>query len=171
VVLSGAPGPNQLTPAQVLSKVNAAVRANLKKVNEDHYMTITGLQLEGSSVRYAGLHQDILVYRAASGAVERVETRGMWIGPVDDIAPLLRDDTLELANGDIVLLFTDGITEAMIGGRRLGTDGLASAFHKLAANGCDSGGIVRGIMQNMAGVAAEDDVTMMAVRYLPGQAA
>jgi predicted ATPase/serine phosphatase RsbU (regulator of sigma subunit) len=167
VVLSGA---NQLTPAQVLSKVNAAVRGNLQKVNEDHYMTITGLQLEGSSVRYSGLHQDILVYRAAAGTVERVETRGMWIGPVDDIAPLLRDDTLELANGDIVLLFTDGITEAMIGGRRLGTDGLASAFHKLAANGCDSGGIVRGIMQNMEG-AAEDDVTMMAVRYLPRQVA
>jgi len=37
----------------------------------------------------------------------------MWIGPVDDIAPLLRDDTLELQSGDIVLLFTDGITEAM----------------------------------------------------------
>jgi serine phosphatase RsbU (regulator of sigma subunit) len=93
----------------------------------------------------------------------------MWIGPIDDIGPLLRDDTLELCSGDIVLLFTDGITEAMIQGKRLGTDGLASVFNKLAADGCDNGRILKGIMQNMEG-AAEDDVTMMAVRYLPAQA-
>ena len=125
VVLSGAEGTAKLTPAQVLRKVNTAVRGNLQKVSEDHYMTITGLQLQGSSVRYSGLHQDILIYRAGSKSVERVETRGMWIGPVDDIGPLLRDDTLELTSGDILLLFTDGITEAMVGGKRFGTDGLA----------------------------------------------
>ena len=95
----------------------------------------------------------------------------MWIGPVDDIAPLLRDDTLELTSGDIVLLFTDGITEAMVGGKRFGTDGLAAAFSQLAANGHDSDGILKGIMQNMEGSAPQDDVTMMAVRYLPRQAA
>jgi len=171
VVLSAAEGAAPLTPAQVLSKVNTAVRSNLQKVSEDHYMTITGLQLEGSSVRYSGLHQDILIYRAGSRAVERVETRGMWIGPVDDIRPLLRDDTLELGSGDIVLLFTDGITEAMVGGKRFGTDGLAAAFSELAAGGHDSGSILKGIMKTVEGSAPQDDVTMMAVRYMPRQAA
>jgi histidine kinase len=171
VVLSAAEGAAKLTPAQVLAKVNAAVRSNLQKVSEDHYMTITGLQLEGSSVRYSGLHQDILIYRAKAGAVERVETRGMWIGPVDDIRPLLRDDTLELASGDIVLLFTDGITEAMVGGKRFGTDGLAAAFNALATTGHDSGGILKGLMKNVEGTVPQDDVTMMAVRYMPRQAA
>src|SRR4029453_17028698 len=130
-----------------------------------------GLQLQGSSIRYSGLHQDILIYRAGSKSVERVETRGMWVGPVDDIGPLLRDDTLELASGDIVLLFTDGITEAMVGGKRFGTDGLAAAFSKLAASGTDSGSILKGIMRNVEGAAQQDDVTMMAVRYVPQQAA
>src|SRR4029077_2497263 len=115
VVLGASAEAAPLTPAQVLSKVNNAVRSNLQKVDQDHYMTITGLQLEGGSVRYSGLHQDILIYRASSRAVERVETRGMWIGRVEDIAPLLSDDTLQLTSGDIVLLFTDGITEAMVG--------------------------------------------------------
>jgi sigma-B regulation protein RsbU (phosphoserine phosphatase) len=95
----------------------------------------------------------------------------MWIGPVDDIGPLLRDDTLELTSGDIVLLYTDGITEAMVGGKRFGTDGLATAFSQLAANGHDSSGILNGIMRNVEGVAQPDDVTMMAVRYLPRNAA
>jgi len=95
----------------------------------------------------------------------------MWIGPVDDIRPLLCDDTLELTGGDIVLLYTDGITEAMVGGRRFGTDGLAAAFSALAATGRDIGSILKGLMQNVEGVAQPDDVTMMAVRYLPRQAA
>jgi len=171
VVLSGTDATSKLTPAQVLSRVNTAVRGNLQKVSEDHYMTITGLQLQGSSIRYSGLHQDILIYRVGSKSVERVETRGMWIGPVDDIGPLLRDDTLELSSGDIVLLFTDGITEAMVRGKRFGTDGLAAAFSDLAAQGHDSGNILKGLMQNLEGVAQEDDVTMMAVRYVPQRAA
>jgi len=163
-------GGARLTPAQVLSRVNAAVRSNLKKVDQDHYMTITGLQLEGGSVRYSGLHQDILVYRAASRSVERVPTYGMWIGPIEDIGPLLRDDTMELAKGDTLLLFTDGITEAMVQGRRLGTCGLASMFGELASEGHESGDILKGIIQKV-GQTATDDVTMMAVRYLPPQAA
>jgi predicted ATPase/serine phosphatase RsbU (regulator of sigma subunit) len=166
VVLGGGAEADRLTPAQVLSKVNNAVRGNLQKVDQDHYMTITGLQLEGRSVRYSGLHQDILVYRASARAVERVATHGMWIGPVDDIAPMLRDETLELSEGDIVLLFTDGITEAVVSGQRLGTEGLASIFSKLAADGHDNGSILRGIMQTMPAT-PQDDVTMMAVRYLP----
>ncbi len=170
VVLGGGADRARLTPAQVLSRVNAAVRGNLKKVDQDHYMTITGLQLEGGSVRYSGLHQDILVYRAASRSVERVPTHGMWIGPIEDIAPLLRDDTIELAKGDTLLLFTDGITEAMVQGKRLGTCGLASVFGRLAAAGHESGDILKGIMQTMEATAT-DDVTMMAVRYLPQQAA
>jgi predicted ATPase/serine phosphatase RsbU (regulator of sigma subunit) len=170
VVLGNGTERGKLTPAQVLSRVNAAVRSNLKKVDQDHYMTITGLQLEGGSVRYSGLHQDILIYRAASHAVERIATHGMWIGPIDDIGPLLRDDTLQLASGDTMLLYTDGITEAMIKGRRLGTDGLASVFGKLASDGCQSGDILKGIMQTMDGTAS-DDVTMMAVRYVPERAA
>jgi predicted ATPase/serine phosphatase RsbU (regulator of sigma subunit)/tRNA A-37 threonylcarbamoyl transferase component Bud32 len=171
VVLGANGSASTLTPSQVLAKANAAVRGNMHKVNEDHYMTITGLQLQGGSIRYAGLHQDILIYRASSGTVERVETRGMWIGPVDDIGPLLRDETLELRTGDVVLLFTDGITEAMVGGRRFGTDGLVAAFARLAANGQTSEAILEGIMRNVEGTAQEDDVTMMAVRYMPREAA
>jgi hypothetical protein len=59
----------------------------------------------------------------------------------------------------------------MVGGKRFGTDGLAAAFSDLAAKGHDSGSILKGIMQNVEGAAQPDDVTMMAVRYLPRQAA
>jgi hypothetical protein len=46
-------------------------------------MTITALCLDGDTVRYAGLHQDILTYRAQSGAVEVIETEGVWLGVLE----------------------------------------------------------------------------------------
>jgi serine phosphatase RsbU (regulator of sigma subunit) len=170
VVLSDDATAKELTPARVLTRVNAALRANMRKVGEDQYMTITGLQLNGNSVRYSGLHQDILVYRAQARRVERVETTGMWIGLMDDISSLMSDETLELASGDIVLLFTDGLTEAVIGEDRLGTDGLAATFERVAAAGADNALILKALMGTLT-EPANDDVTLMAVRYRPSQAA
>ena len=134
VVLSGGEGAAKLTPAQVLSRVNAAVRGNLQKVSEDHYMTITGLQLQGSSVRYSGLHQDILIYRASSrvGGARR-DARDVDRAGRRHRARCCATTRWSSSSGDIVLLFTDGITEAMVGGKRFGTDGLAAAFSELAA--------------------------------------
>ena len=71
VVLSGGEGAATLTPAQVLSRVNAAVRSNLRKVDEDHYMTITGLQLQGGSgplLRATPGHPDLPRELARRGA-------------------------------------------------------------------------------------------------------
>ena len=43
---------------------------------------------------------------------ESVSIPGTWLGITDDIKDNLRDCTIKIGLGDIVLLFTDGITEA-----------------------------------------------------------
>lgn len=164
-VVTSNPG---LTPSQMLSRVNAAVRKNLQKVHSGHYMTLTALQLEGPLVRYAGLHQDILIHRAASGVVERVPTLGVWIGLVDDISDLLEDSVLTMNPEDVMLLFTDGIAEMPLDGqRRLGTDGVANAFGRLVAEGKDVQSIVQGMLSLAEGHTVDDDISVMAVRYAP----
>jgi PAS domain S-box-containing protein len=61
-------------------------------------------------LRFAnGGHMSPLLLRA-DGQVERVETgRGPLVGGVAGL--VFREDTLELAPGDLVLLYTDGVTE------------------------------------------------------------
>ena len=148
--------------------VNAAVRNNLRLIGSDQYMTLTALQLQGNRVRYAGLHQDILVYRAGARKVERVATRGVWIRLADSVDTLLEDDTLELASGDVLLLYSDGMTERVLGPRRLGTDGLAASFLNVANQTADVSAIVKAVMGEFESFPADDDVTVMAVRYAPG---
>lgn len=157
-----------LSPARVLARVNGAVHENLQRVSADQYMTITALELGQGRVRYSGLHQDILVYRVASDTVERYETRGMWLGITEDITPLMHDDQIDLAPGDTMLLFSDGISEYFVEGKQmLGVEGLAKRFHALAAQKLAPAAIVRGLLGPFGAKSAADDMTAVVVRYAP----
>jgi serine phosphatase RsbU (regulator of sigma subunit) len=115
-----------LDPARLLAAVNRALTGNIRRLGESRYMTLTVLEIrEDGRFRFAGLHQDILIYRAAERTVEEIETRGIWIGILDEISEMAPMDRFRLEPGDALLLFTDGVTEArdakggMFGNRRL----------------------------------------------------
>jgi len=168
IIQSAADHASRLTPRQLLSRVNAAVRDNLQRIDAQQYMTIMALRLEGQSASYSGLHQDILVYRAQSKAVERIETRGVWIGVLDEISDLLEDDRFEMADGDLLLLYTDGVTEFRAGGHMLGTEGLAAILEELARGCSVPTGVVKGIIDRVCITPLNDDVTVLAARYARG---
>ena len=92
-----------ITPSDILRLVNRAIRGNLTKIGRDQYMTIHAMRLRGDRLMHAGLHQDLLIYRAATNSVEVVETDGVWLGVVDDAGPLLRNFELQLNPGDALL--------------------------------------------------------------------
>ncbi len=166
-VLSSTPKSADLTPTTMLTLVNKAVGENLKRVGDGQYMTLTALRLEGNRLRFAGLHQDILVYRKERQAVERIETQGTWIGLVDDITGLLEDATVDLDPGDIVLMFTDGVTELRVGEHMLDTSGLVERFEQVAKSGRTSEAIVRSLLGPLQHQANDDDLTLVALRYNP----
>ena len=165
----------QISPADLLVSINGAITKNIQKLEDDKYMTISVLALrENGRVEYAGLHQDILVYRSQTGVVESIETKGIWLGVVDDIKGLLPVQHLFLDIGDVLLLYTDGITEAARkeegndAGRpskdRFGDERLFSVFKTLAA-GC-SGAIRDGVRDALNGYALTDDITMLIAKRL-----
>ena len=63
-------------------------------------------------LHFSGLHQDILIYRENENRVELIKTDGFWIGILYDIFDMLKDNSLILNINDVMLLYTDGITEA-----------------------------------------------------------
>jgi serine phosphatase RsbU (regulator of sigma subunit) len=171
VLLSAGEHAHEITPKQLLSRVNAAVRSNIQKINTDQYMTIMALRLEKSSVVFAGLHQDVLVYRKRTNTVERIETRGIWLGLVDDISEMLDDDRFEMSEGDTILLYTDGVTELTTNSQLLGTEGLAAMLQELADGSALPDVIVDGVTKRVCGGPLKDDVTVLAARYEPAKAA
>ena len=167
-------GTSNLKPAALLSRVNQVITENIRKFDEDNYMTITAMAcLNNGRFFFSGLHQDIMIYRAASKKVELVETHGMWLGILDDVAEVLDDDVLVLGTGDVILIYTDGITEAtlkptindvlsdddMFGARRL-----KDAFQKLGRNA--PGDIINGILNELEDYDYDDDITLLVLRRL-----
>jgi sigma-B regulation protein RsbU (phosphoserine phosphatase) len=70
------------------------------------------LNLEGGDLQFASAgHNPPLLYRAATGRCEHLEASGVAMGLFKDAA--YAEETVTLADGDILVLYTDGITEAI----------------------------------------------------------
>lgn len=158
----------QTSPARILSQVNRAIHDNLGRIGQNQYMTINAIQLRGGEGLQAGLHLDLLIYRAASGEVESIETQGVWLGVVDDASPMLQDSALSVAPGDYLLACTDGLLETRTSPEPLGEGRLKAAFGALAAEGRSPDEIVQsllGVVQGaMGGAELRDDVTLLVAR-------
>ncbi len=103
----------QALPSQVLDQLNQVLKENMARLGSDRYLTLSALRIEDSAFTFAGKHQDILIYRKATGGVETIPTEGAWIGAIDRPLPFLTDRIATLQHGDTMVLFTDGVTEAM----------------------------------------------------------
>jgi phosphoserine phosphatase RsbU/P len=115
-------------------------------------------------VLFAGAHEDILVCRA-DGPCQRVGTIGTWLGIVEDLT-LMPDLELQLHPGDVMLLHSDGVTQAMNGaGEQFGMNRLCAAFERLRTEPVTD--IVAGLFAEVEAWTAvqHDDVTVLVVRY------
>jgi serine phosphatase RsbU (regulator of sigma subunit) len=155
------------TPSEVVVAVNSAIRSNLQKIGKDQYMTFNALRLTGGRVCHAGLHQDILVYRASAGNVEIIETSGAWLGVVDDIQPLSNDLFFDLNEGDALLLFTDGLIEMRETHPEFDQKRLAASFAELASANRSAAEIVDAILENASGD-LRDDISLVVARRRGG---
>jgi serine phosphatase RsbU (regulator of sigma subunit) len=154
-------------PSAVLASVNSVIRENVARLGSDHYMTMTLLRLAGPKVTAAGKHQDLLVYRAGRNQTEAIPSTGTWIGIVEDIAEYLDDFTFELGPGDVLLLFTDGITEAMNrAGEMYGQERLALSLDRYAHLPVDR--ILERVMEDVGEFRIEqkDDMTLVVIKRI-----
>jgi serine phosphatase RsbU (regulator of sigma subunit) len=117
----------EASPRGLLMSVNRVVYENVnRRLRRHRHMTMSLIRYyaEGRMV-IAGAHLDVIVVRAATGRAEEIPTSGTWLGLVEDIASVTSETTLDLADGDTVVVYTDGVTEAedergeMFGGDRL----------------------------------------------------
>lgn len=155
------------SPDVILEYVNRVIHKNIEKLGEEKYMTITVFScIENGKMYFSGLHQDIMIYRSEKKEVELVETEGMWIGLMDEIGDLLQVDDLTLNPGDVMLLFTDGIPEAVDKQEEMFSDEKLMALLKDLGH-LTPEEIKDGILKALKGYTCEDDVTMLILKRDP----
>jgi len=98
---------------RMMSVVNKVLHENIQRSALDHSATLSLLELAGTELRVTGQHEEVIIVRR-DGAIERVSTMGLGfpIGIMPDIQPLVAVSTLRFDPGDVLILYTDGVTEA-----------------------------------------------------------
>src|SRR5690606_6645558 len=86
---------------------------NIERTETDKHLSLSFLDYQDSRITVSGQHEEVLVLRKG-GEVERIDTidLGFPIGLESDIAPFVQTRELPFVSGDIIVLHTDGVTEA-----------------------------------------------------------
>jgi sigma-B regulation protein RsbU (phosphoserine phosphatase) len=120
------------------------------------------------TLRYVNAGHNYPYLIRADGAVERLESGGMILGILPTGAPYL-EATLELRKGDLLVLFTDGISEAMDKeGKEYGEDRLEVLVRDLRTRTAAEvmTRIHDDILRHTRGAPQSDDITMMVLRVV-----
>lgn len=101
------------SPLPILRSLNVML---CRDIPRGMFMTLNILLWDAATrrLKYAAAgHEHLVIYRAATGAVEKIKAGGVAGGVLKQASAMYKEETLQLAPGDQVLLYTDGVTEAM----------------------------------------------------------
>jgi serine phosphatase RsbU (regulator of sigma subunit) len=157
------------SPAVGLQRANEWI---LKDSTSGMFVTVfyAVLDLESHQLTYVNCgHNPPLLLRHGTSDVEWLSTRGIALGMMEGIA--LEERTLALGSLDLLLLYTDGITEAMNGAEEFFGAGrlLASAANAMADLAQASteeavAAILRSLAEFVGDAPPADDITLMALQ-------
>jgi sigma-B regulation protein RsbU (phosphoserine phosphatase) len=125
--------------------------------------TITAVTVTGRQARIISAgHPLPLLLR--DGRAAAVGSHGLLLGAVEDVRVVA--DTIELADGDRLLLYTDGVTDTVGAHDRFGEERLLDALGDLAGHG-DRDDLAAGLLAALDAFAdgeQADDIALVALR-------
>ena len=163
--------PKNASPADVLRQVNRQLFPDMK---EDMFISMAYIILDGAagavSLARAG-HDAPMLYTSKDRKVTKINPPGMALG-VDSgsvFDRLTRNFTVNLAPDDCLVLYTDGVTEALDqNGMEFGVEKMIQAIQASAPEGAPA--IVKRLtddLRNFSGAQPQnDDITMIVIRKL-----
>jgi serine phosphatase RsbU (regulator of sigma subunit) len=122
-------------PLDIVVELNRVLYDNIRRrMAGDDHATFTILRYTADGhVTFAGAHEELIVWRAHTSRCEQIETPGPWLGVRASIEHVTPETELQLEPGDVLVLYSDGITEARDPARvQFGIDRLIAEIEALA---------------------------------------
>ena len=155
------------SPGKVLAALNRTLCDNIRdRMARDEHVTLTILRYDADgSLTFAGAHEDLLLCRARTGRAELIRSPGTWLGILPGAIDPAQVGHLHLEEDDLLVLYTDGITEAMNEEDAMyGVERLASAIEAVRRETVHH--IRDHVLAEVARWAArvDDDITLVVIR-------
>lgn len=147
-----------------------ATRLMMPNLNPGEFMTLIYLDWDSKTktMTYTSAgHEHIVVYRAAAHKCEIIMSGGIAIGMYEEITDFVEEKQLQLEEGDVIVLYTDGITEALNArGHMYGLDALSKVVDANATQDADTlkDIIYDNIKDFIGDTPQHDDITMVVAK-------
>lgn len=159
-----------VSPVEFNQKANLALSECLERSS---FITATYFDIEAESrtIRFSRAgHCPSLIFCKESGSVEYLQCEGMGLGILRNSTydNYVHGSTIQYQEGDTLLLYTDGITEAKNpDGEQFGSDRLKESFtaHRLKTPNQIKEGIKNDLSEFIGRVSIDDDYTLVIVRF------
>ncbi|MGD1920881.1 MAG: SpoIIE family protein phosphatase, partial [Pleurocapsa sp.] len=104
---------NETDPKKFFEVLNRTIYKNVQRMDSDKNLSLCLVDYRDGVLSLSGQHEEMLVVRSG-GIIERVDTidLGFPIGLEETIEDFVFQAHIDLNEGDVVILYTDGITEA-----------------------------------------------------------
>ncbi|MEG3959680.1 SpoIIE family protein phosphatase [Microcoleus sp. herbarium2] len=104
---------NEPEQVKILSAINSVIYDRLQRLKFDKNASLALLDYQQGMLKLSGQQEEIIVVRC-NGCVEWFDTidLGFQLGLDAQIAEFFVETSVQLYSGDVVVLYTDGITEA-----------------------------------------------------------
>ncbi len=164
---------NQHSPARILQHLNHVMYSDLENSNRFVTLFYSEYDPKTAVLSYSNAaHNPPLLWQAKTQSIHRLDTSsGMLIGL--DIDSQYDENSVQLQDGDTVLYFTDGFTDAASPrGDRFGEDNIERLFRNACGYGYSPQEILDHLfeqVQAFAGLARqrEDDMTLVVLQAQP----
>ncbi|WP_437592781.1 SpoIIE family protein phosphatase [Sorangium sp. So ce1000] len=157
-----------VSPAKIVTALNKAIYKNVRdRLERDEHATLLLLRYERNGrVTFAGAHDDLIVCSARTRRCTCIPSSGVWIGALPEIGALTRDAEFFLADGDVLVLYSDGVTEARNAHHeQFGLERLCAVIEAVQT---EPVGVIRDrILEEVEGwcPSPDDDITIVVARY------
>lgn len=104
---------NETDPKKFFEVLNRTIYKNVQRMDSDKNLSLCLIDYHDGVLSLSGQHEEMLVVRSG-GEIERIDTidLGFPIGLEETIKDFVFQAQVCLNTGDVVVLYTDGITEA-----------------------------------------------------------
>ncbi|ASP35454.1 SpoIIE family protein phosphatase [Labrenzia sp. VG12] len=156
-------------PIAFLDVLNRAVYKNITRTKSDKHLTLAFVDYEDGNVTLSGQHEEVLIIRA-NGDTERIDTMdlGFPVGLEADISPFVATMDLAFGPDDVLVLHTDGITEAENNkGEMYGLDRLSQSAHdnrEKSAKGIAEA-VINDVKFHIGDYKVFDDITLVVLKH------
>ena len=155
-------------PVRFLDILNRTIYGNVQRMSSDKNLTLSLIDYEQGKLILSGQHEEMILVRK-NGTLERFDTidLGFPIGLEEEIFGFLDQKHIHLHGGDVVVLYTDGITEAEDEERKLyGVDRLCEVVcQNVDASALEiRQAVINDLRSHIGNQKVYDDITLLVLK-------